>query len=150
MGMYTGVKFVAELSTFGEQVVALVENPGEARSGWELASEVYHMPRHAFLREWAAVRRCEFIPHGVLAYMPDGWAEVAERKGLHGRTWYVCCSLKNYEGEVETFLRTVLPKLIAVPCVVDVLYEEWEHAEHWNITPEELDAGPLLATGETA
>lgn len=63
--------------------------------------------------------RSDFIPYGQVCYMPDGWYN---RNTLSCRTWMFCCSLKNYNGTIDTFIE-LLPE-IATAWDLEELYEE--------------------------
>ncbi len=85
-----------------------------------------------FVREWANVYRCGFIPYGALneySWKPgEGWDLAWDEAALQ---FTFQCSIKNYGGEVQTF----------VDCFAhtweEVLegwywYEEWKQEVPWN------------------
>tara|TARA_Y100000310_G_scaffold230562_1_gene233005 strand:- start:1354 stop:1770 length:417 start_codon:yes stop_codon:yes gene_type:complete len=115
MGDYTGVRFTAVLNDLGFRVAGAMGPPRHA-SWVDLARDI---PELAIPR-WASMGRAGFIPRGIMSYMPDDWQN--ENEVVNGR-WHVCCSLKNYKGEIAVFLDEVLPQLIREPCEVEVLFE---------------------------
>lgn len=123
MGMYTGIRFKAKLNEHGKGIVQKLLDTGS----WE------------GLHEFSKIGRSPFIPFGVLSCMPDSWdksREDADRTPLsERRVWTVCCSLKNYENEIEYFLEKVLPGLIAETTIVEYLYEEWKNSKFIEVSP---------------
>lgn len=95
-------------------------------------------PRHPFLMEWAGVWRADFIPFGALAYMP--WDDDDPECSFKDGFWVFQCSLKNYEGEIEYFVETVLSRIVDVRHVLYSLYEENEEPSELFI-PEVDDEG---------
>ncbi len=84
------------------------------------------------IERFAALPRAECIPFGASAYFdaedaPEGyrdeWTDEAGYRNEAFGTWKVRCSLKNYHGEVASFLKIVLPVLIARRCQALHLYE---------------------------
>ena len=115
MGDYTGVRFTAVLNELGVSVATRLGHP-EYLDWLEVMAALPDLDAH----RWVALDRCNFIPRGVMSYMPDDWQN--ENEVVDGR-WHVCCSLKNYKGEIAVFLDEVLPQLIREPCEVEVLFE---------------------------
>jgi hypothetical protein len=120
MGMYTGIRFEARLRADALPIVTALYEVGGNVSRWGAVAEQHPLP---WLQAWARVGRCDFIPFGALAYMPADWKETNLDPPVDG-VWRVCCSLKNYQGEIGIFLDAVLPHLIAESCTCEVLYEE--------------------------
>jgi hypothetical protein len=138
MGMYTGLKFTAYLSPYGVQVIRL---HGELRSlcrenrtlhEWDLLHACFPSPE---LKEFSGKERCCFIPNGG---DPGGfWKEGRTSfSTLGGNRWDVLCGLKNYGGEIESFLR-FLPLLLAEPCEVQTWYEEADEPTTTMIFPKD-------------
>ena len=130
MGMYTGVRFQAKLKPIVAGAMKLCYDSKVLDQFWDTLSKIIPIDD-----DWLKTGRRDFIPFGALSYMPDHWDK--SPTGLSGEDWNVCCSLKNYEGEIDTFLSKVLPYLISEPCEVEYLYEEWEEPKLYMITPEE-------------
>jgi len=131
MGMYTGLRFKAELKPIVASAMRLVEGSDDF---WESLSRIIPISN-----DWLNTPRRVFIPFGSVNYMPDDWTLLGSVYPTEN-TWDICCSLKNYEGEIELFLREVLPYLISEPCRVEYRYEEWDHPRFDLIMPEEYEA----------
>ena len=132
MGMYTGLRFKAKLKPLVADSFTMLYGIREGSSFWDNLSRIIPISD-----KWLSVGRKDFIPFGALSYMPSDWDETPT--GIDGETWKVCCSLKNYEGEIGVFLSDVLPYLISEPCRTEVLYEEWEESKFDDIFPKEYD-----------
>jgi hypothetical protein len=133
MGMYTGLRFKATLRPFVADTLAKFYNDRDCPDFWGAVSGVIPISNN-----WMNTHRRDFIPFGAISYLPDDWDEESRSAGLRGTEWHVCCSLKNYEGEIELFLREVLPHLISDMCRVEYRYEEWEESRFDLIMPEDL------------
>lgn len=125
MGMYTGLRFKADLSEKGLEVATSVI---ETR-GWYLAAEI--LPA---IKSWLRVGRRDFIPFGSVCYMPSDWENSCS---VEDGIWDVCCSLKNYESEIQTFLIDVLPYMVSGPVEVEYLYEESSEPTRRRIQPQQ-------------
>ena len=136
MGMYTGLRFKVTLNDEGLSVVkSLNSAPAWTGRRWfHVLKEHNHLP---WLRRWAFVGRADCVPFGIVLYMPDDWEDNA--CDLDGRVWNVCCSLKNYEGEIQQFLEDVLPYMVSEPCEAEVLYEEDEEPSIAVVEPKTFD-----------
>ena len=130
MGMYTGLRFRAELKPLVADAMRLAS---EGEDFWETLSRIIPISDR-----WLSVGRRSFIPFGAVNSMPDDWS-LTEPSYPVENTWIVCCSLKNYEGEIECFLREALPYFISEPCRVEYRYEEWETSRFDIIMPEEFE-----------
>ena len=130
MGMYTGLRFKAELKPLVADAIRLVYC---ADDFWESLSRILPISDR-----WLNVGRRSFIPFGSVNSMPEDWELLGSVYPIEN-TWKVCCSLKNYEGEIECFLREVLPYFISEPCRVEYRYEEWETSRFDIIMPEEFE-----------
>lgn len=131
MGMYTGLAFRAQLSTFG---VSIVEDFYKYLNTDDLDpwKEIYK--NTGFFETYSSLDRSTFIPNGFVCYMPESKGWTVNVNVLNSNVWEVCCSLKNYEGEIECFLETVLPRLIDSDTLVKVQYEEDESPTYTTIT----------------
>lgn len=149
MGMYTGIRFKGIVKTEFR------------RNFWKIALEGAWEESniHIFKSFGINVRRASFIPCGSLSYMPDSWGQrvlfdddykiigTSEDTDGFNRTydkatgrWTFQCSLKNYEGEIETFFE-LLPDFIESIEHLEYFYEEWRYS-----TKYELINGEVVAT----
>jgi len=104
-----------------------------------------------FLREFGEYSRADFIPKGVLCYMPDDWEDVPLNKdgardwmnatatdGFERRfdlktgLWSFQCSLKNYKGTIEYFFDKVMSKIIEKVIHLEYYYEEWDRSVFYD------------------
>lgn len=135
MGMYTGIYFSAKLKPLAAVAIknALRESDmsEDIFDFWRAVSAIFPIQN-----DWMTVGRRDFIPFGALSYMPDEWSEIKAGEGIcNDNIWNVCCSLKNYNGEIEHFLDGVLPFLIEEVCEVTYYYEEEESPRQINVYP---------------
>lgn len=130
MGMYTGLRIKATVKQEYREMIK------EIHEGADWSDFVKQFP---FLTEYAKQDRAEFIPRGVVCYMPDSWEmgeypnEVAtdgfERSiDMETGYWTFQCSLKNYNNEIEQFFKEVLPNLTESAEHIEYLYEEWNES----------------------
>lgn len=113
MGMYTGLRGQIKLKD-NDLTKTIVEKDFD----WSTIRMAYF---DNTMSAWENVRRCNFIPNGAVCYMPDQWGDWF--KIVEDKTLRFCCSLKNYENEIETFIEKVLPH-IADAWVLESFYEE--------------------------
>jgi hypothetical protein len=132
MGMYTGLRFEAKLKPIVADSIKLLYREGNSDGFWINLSQIIPISDR-----WLMKSRKDFIPFGAISYMPSDWDETPT--GIDGQTWKVCCSLKNYEEEIELFLRDVLPYLISEFCRVEYRYEEWDTSRFDIIMPENYE-----------
>lgn len=113
MGMYTGLrgKIVLKDNELSKVII-------EKDFDWGAIRNSYY---DQTISAWANVGRCNFIPFGAVCYMPDSWGDWFQT--VDGLTLTFCCSLKNYEQEIQTFIDKVLPE-IAGDWALESLYEE--------------------------
>lgn len=97
-----------------------------------LEKEAWRGLYEEFAQKWATVWRCDFIPWGSIRYLD--WVHEAK---LVGNVWNVCCSLKNYEGEIEEFLANVLPHFLQEPCICEIRFEEWKESKFVTVFPKQ-------------
>ncbi len=125
MGMYTKLEAVIQLTPEGlERVNKLHKlnsderksNPYNRGDPWLSLSQLYP----EFI-PWSKIDRRNFIPWGSSAYFDEPQKSIVSN--IHS-TWDFCCSLKNYEDEIRTFLTEVVPHLGIITGTVR--YEEWE------------------------
>jgi hypothetical protein len=134
MGMYTGIYFKAKLKPLAliaiETAYRELDFSEEQYDFWLIVNKIFPISR-----DWLSVGRRHFIPMGGLSYMPPEWQDYKMTDGISGDTWTVCCSLKNYDGEIESFLEGVLPFLIEERCTIIYLYEEWDNPKYIEVYP---------------
>jgi len=129
MGMYTGLRVVAKIKP---EYKGLVDSIVEYRNPMGCWLDV--VGQYPFTQQFAEMGRSNFIPYGSLNYMPYEWEKTNE---WDGATWSFCCSLKNYEGEIETFLTTILV-VISEYAEVEYLYEEMTTPHKYVVEGGEL------------
>lgn len=142
MGMYTTLKLEAPLSPEGRIVIEALHRSmaGSDQNIWIGAailgdSEDTVSPQVlAAMRKWSQVGRSNFIPNGMVTYHSSWGTENVNTVDENG-VWHVLCSLKNYEGEIETFLETLLPCLISRPTIAQSWYEEDEEPTALAVVP---------------
>jgi hypothetical protein len=134
MGMYTGLRAKVKIKPeFRAEITKLHEE-----GGWENVK----VPN---IEIWLKQGRNGFIPFGVLAYMPDGFCEpfkprnteygtVEGGSNFDGEWWIFSCSLKNYNGEIQTFIDKILTNIIEQVEYCESLYEEypWDESTTWR------------------
>ena len=139
MGMYTGVRFKGIVKTEFRRDFSRIALFGE----WDDAKD-------ETIRSFSEVDRCSFIPCGALSYMPDEWQTNVDEYGDGGATdgferaygdktgyWAFQCSLKNYTGTIEAFLK-LLPYFIESVEHLEVFYEEWDWSEKYELIDGEI------------
>lgn len=109
MGMYTGLRGTI---TFKEEFRNRLSDNFEWEDVIGNDTEVK--------RTWLNHGRNSFIPNGSVCYMPEDWGK-NRRKYDKGELSFAC-SLKNYGGEIESFLE--LLEEIAISWDLEELYEE--------------------------
>lgn len=119
MGMYTGLrgKVVFKDKEFAEDLKRELESY-DRLNHWQGLSEKY--PELEELEKFSTMGRATFIPCGSMCYLD--WEDTYSR--VQGKVFEFNCSLKNYEGEIETFVEKVLPE-IAEDWNLEMQYEEW-------------------------
>lgn len=125
MGMYTGLRAKIKLKPEYQEFIEMINN-GEAK--WE--EEFW---------SYGCNRRAEFIPRGMLAYMPwDDDDPKFDRTITASGVWIFQCSLKNYEGEIEEFFSSVLPEIAEDIIYLEKYYEEWCYSELYGLEDGEV------------
>lgn len=134
MGMYTGLRVKVTVKKDYRDMIEAIHN---GDSWCDYAEEF------PFLANYAKQGRAEFIPNGVLSYMPDNWeeGEFPRQKATDGfgtkidlatGKWSFQCSLKNYNDEIEQFFEEVLPHLLESSEHIEYFYEEWEESKMYE------------------
>lgn len=128
MGMYTGLRVKVYVKEEYREMIEEINNGAK----WSEFAEQF-----PFSASYSEQSRAESIPRGSLSYMPDEWEEGDFPNGvptdgfdryvdMETGYWTFQCSLKNYEGEIEQFLKEVLPNIIEKSEHIEVHYEEWD------------------------
>lgn len=135
--MYTGLRAKVELKDeFEKPIIDLhYRDFKEIPSGWNYIQEKY--PDFPNIDTWCGFNRKGFIPFGVLAYMPDDFSEYMPDEetrsiiqiGGHNLRWEFCCSLKNYQNEIEYFVTNILFRISNKIFYCESLYEEYPPLE---------------------
>lgn len=129
VGHYTALKVEsARLTGTGSAVVKDLHEVPYDGNRWERVADLY--PHYPFLREWSKRGRCDFIPFG------SGWVDA--EWSLNEDLWSFVCCLKNYEGDVEYFIGSVLPNLIDAPTTVftkNDMQDDYDWKEYETIVP---------------
>jgi hypothetical protein len=135
MGMYTGLRFKGVVKQEFREMIDEINQGAE----WSEFTEQY-----PFLKEYAKQDRAEFIPRGALSYMPNEW-EVGKFPSqtpadgfdnsinMENGYWSFQCSLKNYNGEIQHFLKEVLPEIIDSSDHIEYYYEEWARSKFYEL-----------------
>ena len=113
MGMYTGLRGTVVIK---EQLRSALQTALFEERSWKRMGDI----SEAFTK-FASHSRAQFIPFGMVSYMPCDWEEEHDYDAVTGVLSF-CCSLKNYNGEIEDFLEC-LPD-IADWWNLESLYEE--------------------------
>lgn len=141
MGMYTGIRVKAFVKEEYREMIQAIHD------GADWADFVDQFP---FLSKYASLDRAEFIPRGVLCYMPSEWEEgdfpneratdSFERKiDMETGYWTFQCSLKNYEHEIQCFFEEVLPKIIEKAEHIEYYYEEWDKSQLYGLVDGKIE-----------
>ena len=121
MGMYTGLRFKVHVK---EKYQKALEKMLEGYT-W---TEIEGIPK---TKDWLMVGRCDFIPWGMLCYMPVEWDDELEKEMndqhsvYENGIWRVICSLKNYNNEIDYFVHNILSELVDEVYYCESLYEEY-------------------------
>lgn len=137
MGMYTGLRC---------KVIIKPEYRDELEAMHKLNYE-WTRSNIDFIREYGDYSRADFIPRGMLSYMPDSW-EITPKKEDGSEDWNNAkdadgfeisfdkitglwsfqCSLKNYDDTIEYFIDKVLSEIAESVKHLEYYYEEWDHS----------------------
>lgn len=119
MGMYTGLrgKVVFKDEEFARNYKWFLES-NDCFEEWHEVSKIF--PELVELKKFSKLSRASSIPRGAICYLD--WDDAYWH--VEGTVFEFNCSLKNYEGEIETFVGKVLPE-IAEDWNLEMQYEEW-------------------------
>ena len=125
MGMYTGLRVSIMLKN--EVVAELQALIDDGAVGWE-NMKTNDPFRKKVYEEWSKIGRSCMIPFGGLAYMPWDEDEPIWQNcivnTLKGYRWNFQCSLKNYEDEIESFFKIIMPIITKESLHIEYIYEE--------------------------
>lgn len=119
MGMYTGLRVKAKIKEEFVKELRKVIVEGESGRFSEPWKNL-DFAKFPFVKRFSEMGRSGMIPYGAICYMPDSWEY---ENNFENGVWTFCCSLKNYNSEIEVFLNEVLVN-IAEWAHVEQLYEE--------------------------
>ena len=128
MGMYTGLRVKAKIKEVFLQELEGVLSARDSET-WKEPWSVVDFVKFPFVEKFSKMGRSSMIPYGAICYMPGHWEHV---NTFEGGVWTFCCSLKNYNNEIEFFLNDVLVN-IAEWAHVEKLYEEETVSALFNI-----------------
>lgn len=128
MGMYTGLRVKAKIKEEFLQQLEAVLSTGEGEN-WKEPWSVVDFVKFPFVEKFSKMGRSSMIPRGAVCYMPEDWENV---NTFEGGVWSFCCSLKNYNDEIEVFLNEVLVN-ISEWAHIERLYEEETVSALFNI-----------------
>lgn len=129
MGMYTGLRVkVTVKQTYREMIKQINEG-----ASWNEFTKEF-----PFLNNYAKQHRANFIPRGAIAYIdqwetgkyPNTIATDGFERYINMDTgyWIFQCSLKNYNQEIQEFLKEVLPEIIESSDHIEYRYEECDES----------------------
>lgn len=131
MGMYTGLRINGTIKPEYRQDIRLLVVVGW-ESAWETLAEF-----KTVYKDLASRPRCNMIPFGALSYMPDSWREHSHSYDNSTGKWSFSCSLKNYNSEIQAFLKMV-PEIFEELEFCEYYYEEWDTSKIFVLENGEL------------
>ena len=133
MGMYTGLRLKSTVKKeYSQDINSLINNEMNEDFDWlDCTNMVF--------KEFGKLPRASLVPLGMLAYMP--WDEYDKdfTKGYNKETRELStqCSLKNYDGELEYFLK-IIPIFCESVKNCELLYEEWVNSELYELIGDNM------------
>lgn len=115
MGMYTGLRGTIK---FKKETIEVINAVG---FDWKYIGLL--LGNHEVVC-FSKMSRSHWIPYGAVCYMPEEWGD--GDVNFIGDVLKFTCSLKNYNGEIEEFIK-LLPQ-IALEWDLESLYEENTHS----------------------
>ncbi|MCP4336639.1 MAG: hypothetical protein GY679_02180 [Mycoplasma sp.] len=109
MGDFTGIRCAVKLKKEMIEQVEKVLNDGN----WE----------KTLFKEWADMNRSSFIPFGPIDYVKYNEDDKCFDNSLIDEYWFFQSTLKNYDGEIDFFIKNVLPVLAEQIIYLDTWYE---------------------------
>ena len=133
MGMYTYLRFTGELKKeYVEEIKNLFDFEKANRDNDDFNEWKHFAEKHDFATHFASLRSPTSIPFGGFsAYNIDKASSNSDDEPTFSNviwnngeyTWVFQCDLKNYDGEIDTFLKEVAPN-ICKKFVAEKWYEE--------------------------
>lgn len=156
MGMYTYLRFTGELKKeYVEEIRNLFDFEKAKRNDyfneWKCFAE-----KHDFATHFASLKRPTCIPFGGFsAYNIDKASSKSDDEPTFSNviwnngeyTWVFQCDLKNYDGEIDTFLEEVAPN-ICKKFVAEKWYEEVEFPTIYAYGLKRIDLDKNIMKGE--
>jgi hypothetical protein len=135
MGMYTDLNARLLIKEEFWPVINMLRDPA-TDNGWDDVAAAF--PQYPFLAEWASVGSCDAIPYSCSSQQ---WRtdDTTWNHTFKSGVWTFQCSLKNYEGEIEFFVATVLAHIVDQCLELYSRYEENEMPEQLFIPELEED-----------
>ena len=127
MGDYCTMRMRAPLNIAGSVIV------GRLCGGTRWEEILVDFPFFRIHPAWMQDRRHNYIPHGGLQHVPQGWSDEYECRVDDESIWHLQCSVKT-TSTVELFVEHILPFLIREP--VEVEYEHEHPADEGTIEVE--------------
>lgn len=153
MGMYTGLRFKGIVKEEYRDVIDVLMND-ETVDCWEDLLERFD--NLEFAEDFIYRPRSSMIPFGGLAYMPDEWEEYINpelgdkwdnlrdadgwERSFNKETgyWQFQCSLKNYDGEIKSFVNVLLPVILEKSIYIESKYEESRYGFVYELVDGEM------------
>lgn len=147
MGMYTGFKAQVDVKPLYRPAIHYLHNISD--EDWDAVGNNtwravwMKFPYDNFLK-WSTFSRSCFIPFGCLAYMPkdfsnaengESYSRFDEEEGI----WQFCCSLKNYNNEIQNFVDLVLKEIVENVDYCYHLYEEYPMPDYGMFDKNAVD-----------
>lgn len=123
VGHYTSLRVKLRPKTEFIPLYQFIFDNADSDSTWADAAQHFD---YQWLRDWAEVGRCNFIPFGALA--GTDWDEDDPEWSLafdDSRIFVFQCSLKNYEKEIETWFELFKHTWVAA--------DGWIYSEDWEM-----------------
>lgn len=131
MGMYTGLRCKVKVKPEWREAINQLIDPknDDDWRGIQIADPFIMK----VVDIWSQVGRSGFIPFGGIAYVD--WDENDEewKRSFKDDIWVFQCTLKNYEDEIGTFLKSILPNIICESYIIETRYEEDEKETKYKL-----------------
>ncbi|ANH50633.1 hypothetical protein SALINJAH_182 [Bacillus phage SalinJah] len=125
MGMYTGLRAKIVVKEEYEELAEFISCGGD----WDEIADIY-----PFVEDIANKSRGDQVPHWSVSYMPDEWGEYnVNNFNSDTREWEMIFSIKNYDGEIQCFMHTVLTVIAEKVIYMYEHYEEWDIEKQYTI-----------------
>ncbi|AOZ61809.1 hypothetical protein BJ4_186 [Bacillus phage BJ4] len=125
MGNYTGLRAKIVVKEEYEELAEFISCGGD----WDEIVNIY-----PFVEQLANKNRGEQVPHWSVSYMPDEWGDYnVNNFNNETREWEMIFSIKNYDGEVQCFMNTILAKIAEKVVYMYEHYEEWDIEKQYTV-----------------